>query len=128
VAGIYNRIIAVHRLATNAAAGDTAIGLVGYSGAEQSPSPPDPQGEITLFTGIPASIQAGIMGRKKDSTLPEDIVHAPTWNIFVPAVNLAQYSVRDRDIILDDEGYRYEVAQNWYDLLGYKLACVRLEA
>jgi len=36
--------------------------------------------------------------------------YGPTWYIYC-SVQLPKYSVRDRDIIVDDEGYRYEVGQ-----------------
>jgi hypothetical protein len=122
---LYPRLIEVHRLKTDSDV-STAVGLAGYSGAEQSQT--SPQGETVLFTGIPASIQAEQTGRKRSTALPQDAVFAPTWWIFVPLSALAQYSVRDRDIILDDEGYRYEVAQAYWNILGYKIVCIRLEA
>jgi len=107
---------------------DTAIGGLGYSGAEQSTNPSDAQGEIVLFTGIAASIQSGDTGRKKGKALPSDVFYAPTWYIFIPPTEIAQYSIKDRDIILDEEGYRYEVGQNYWSMAGYKLSCIRLEA
>lgn len=125
--GLYPRTIEVHRTRTPAGSTDK-LGLVGYSGTEQTTDPADPQGEIVLFTGIPASIQASQTGRKKDSSLPQDAVWAPTWRIFVPSSALDLYAVRDRDIIVDDEQYRYEVAQAYWNLLGYQLICIRLEA
>lgn len=125
---VYPRIIEVHRNRTNAGTADTVIGLTGYSGAEASTSPSDPAGEVVLFTGIAASIQAGPTGRKKDSALPQDVVSMPTWNIFVPQSALAKDMVRDRDIIVDDEFYRYEVGQAYWNRLGWKLICIRLEA
>jgi hypothetical protein len=125
---IYPRIIEVHRVRTNAGTADTTIGLTGYSGAEASTAIADPAGEVVLFTGIPASIQAGPTGRKKDSALPQDVVFMPTWIIYVPLPALAKATVRDRDIIVDDEGYRYEVGQAYWNRLGMKLICIRLEA
>ena len=125
---LYPRRIEVHRLKSNAGPTDAAVGLVGYSGAEQSTDPSNPAGETVLFTDIPASIQAAQTGRKKDGALPGDAVFAPTWRIFTPKRSLARGSVRDRDIILDDEAYRYEVAQAYWNLLGYQLVCIRLEA
>lgn len=123
--GIYPRTIAVHRLKTVAGANDS-IGLVGYSGAEQSTT--SAAGETVLFTGIPASVQASQTGRKKDGNLPTDAVFAPTWRIYIPAKALAIESVKDRDIIVDDEGYRYEVGQAYWNILGYQLVCIRVEA
>ena len=126
---LYPSMIAVHRLQTVAGSTD-AIGGVGYSGAEQAPAPADPQGELVLFTCVPASIQSGTTGRKRSgaSNLPLDALTAPTWYIFTPATALARDSVRDRDFILDDEGYRYEVGQADWQVTGYKLTCIRVEA
>lgn len=125
---VYPRTVEVHRNKTNAGAADTTIGLTGYSGAEASTSVSDPAGEVVLFTKIPASIQAGPTGRKKDSALPQDVVFMPTWFIYGPQGALAKGTVRDRDIIVDDEGYRYEVGQAYWNRLGYKMICIRLEA
>lgn len=125
MAGLYNDTIAVHRLRTVATTGD-AVGDVGYSGAEQSTS--SPEGEAVLVTGLPANIQQGAAGRKKSTALPTDIVYAPTWVIFIPASAAAKGTIMDRDILVDQFGYRYEVGQNRYSLFGYRLTCVRLEA
>jgi hypothetical protein len=125
---LYPRTIEVHRNKTVAGPADTVIGLAGYSGAEASTSPSAPAGEVVLFTGIAASIQAGTTGRKKDSALPQDVVFMPTWDIYVPLSALAKGTVRDRDIVVDDEDYRYEVSQAYFNVLGYKLICIRLEA
>lgn len=124
---LYPRKIEGRRLKTVAGAADSAIGLTGYSGATQSTQSGDPQGETVLFTGVPATIQATAAGRKKDGTLASDAVFAPTWEIYAPK-SLARGSVRDRDIIIDDEGYRYEVGQAEWEVLGYRLTCIRLEA
>jgi len=36
--------------------------------------------------------------------------------------------VGDRDIIVNEENHRYEVGQAYWNRLGMKLVCVRLEA
>jgi len=127
---LYCRTIEVHRNKTVAGATDTVIGLTGYSGSEASTSTSDPAGEVVLFTGVPASIQAKRFGQKNVNAggLPQDIVWLPAWDIFIPASSLAKDTVRDRDIIVDDENYRYEVGQAYWNRLGMKLVCVRLEA
>ena len=125
---LYPRRVEIHRLKTVAGASSSNIGLVGYSGAEQSTSPSDPSGETVLYTAIPANIQAGPGGRKRDSSLPQDAVYNPSWFIYIPISALAKGSVRDRDIILDDEQYRYEVGQAYSNILGWKLVTIRLEA
>ena len=124
---LYPRTIAVHR-AIPSAATNTTVGLVGYSGMTTEPAAGDTQGETVLFSNIPARIQAAQSGRKRDSALPGDAVYAPTWAIYVPPSALARGSVKDRDIILDDEGIRYQVGQAYWEVLGYKLVCIRLEA
>ena len=125
---LYPRLIEIHRLKTVAGATSSAIGLIGYSGAESSTSPADVNGETALYTGVPASIQAGASGRKRDSALPQDAVSNPTWVIYVGAGAVPKGGVRDRDIIVDDEQYRYEVGQAYWNILGLKLTCIRLEA
>lgn len=125
---VYPRVIQLKRQATNAGAADTVIGLTGYSGAEAAPAPADPQGRLTLATDIPASIQAGPTGRKKDSALPQDVVFMPTWIIYIALSALTKGTVRDRDIIVDDENYVYEVGQAYWNRLGWKIISIRLEA
>lgn len=125
---LYPRTIEVHRIKSNAGSTDSVIGLTAYSGAEQSTVASDPQGEVVLFTGIGCTIQSGDTGRKKGKALPQDVFYAPTWYIFTDPAALAKSSIRDRDIIIDDESYRYEVGQAYWIGPGYKLSCIRLEA
>jgi len=122
----YVQSVSIHRLKTVAGSTDAAIGNVGYSGAEQ-PSSSD-AGEVAIATGIACSIQAGAAGRRKDGTLPGDIVTMPTWNIYLAPDAVARNVIRDRDIVVDDEGYRYEIGQADWDVLGYKLVCIRLQS
>lgn len=122
----YPRTISIRRLKTVAGTTD-AVGAVGYSGAEQDPN--DIQGEVILYDNVPATIQLGASGRtNKGTELPGDAISRPVWNILIPATALPRYAVRDRDIILDDEGYRYEVGANYWTPLGYQLSTVREEA
>lgn len=121
---VYPRTIEVHRLKTVAGSND-AIGNVGYSGAEISTT--SVEGEVVLLTGVSAQIEMQASGRTvKNVGLPADATTKPVWRIVIPA--LAIYSIRDRDIIVDDESYRYEVAANWWTPLGYILSAVREEA
>lgn len=127
---IYDRTVAVHRSRTNAdqSGSSQQIGLVGYSGREQSTDASDPNGEDVLFTDLPASIQEG-RANTKSGQLPADVTDRPMWMIFIPAsAPIAQYQIRDRDIIVDDESYRYMVAQNRWTGFGYQLNCTRQEA
>lgn len=122
---LFDRTISLFRLRT--LAGDTdAIGAVGYSGAETSAL--SPTGEIPTLTNIPASIQLAAAGKTtKNVDLPGDATTKAVWNIVIPASAAPLYSIRDRDLIYDDEGYRYEVGANYWDN-GYVLSAIRLEA
>jgi hypothetical protein len=123
---LWPRVISIHRSRT-VAAETPSIGETGYSGREDNTSPSDPEGERVLFTGVCAQIVAKRAGQLR-TALVTDVTANPQWMITTPASALPQYSVRDRDIVIDDEGYRYQVSQNYWTPLGYELACVRLEA
>ncbi len=57
-----------------------------------------------------------------------DVVKHPQWVIITdPALNLPNGTIRDRDILIDSNGYRYMVALNTWTILGYNLDCIRLE-
>lgn len=121
---VFNRVIDIHRLKTVAGVSDS-IGLVGYSGAEQGTGI---AGETVLFTAIPATIQLGAAGRTTKGGLPTDAVSNPVWNIIIPPSSIAIHNIRDRDIVIDDEFYRYEVGAAFWTALGYQLSTIRLEA
>lgn len=122
---VYDRVVQIHRLKTVAGVSDT-IGAVGYAGAEQGNTS---EGETVLLTGVFASIQLGSAGRATTNVgLPGDAVQKPVWKIYIPASSVLKFSIRDRDVILDDEGYRYEVSANMWTASGYELSTIRLEA
>lgn len=122
---VYMRIVSVRRSKTVAGTTDIIGGGV-YSGTEQGSGV---EGDILLYTGLPASIQLAAAGRTtKSGELPGDAVSKPVWNIFIPSSAILQYQIRDRDLIIDDEGYRYEVSANYLTQLGYQLSTIRLEA
>jgi hypothetical protein len=122
---LYPRTVAVHRSQTNATS--SSVGLVGYSGREAQPAPADPEGELVLFTGLPAQIFPRATKRSQGE-LPSDVVTRAEWQICIPAASLPQYSLRDRDIFVDDENYRYQAQANYWTPLGYQVFCIRLEA
>lgn len=126
MAMLYPRRVEIRRAKPTGAG--AFVGDGGYSGVINSPT--DPNGYTVIATAIPASIQAGPSGRKKDSALAQDVVYAPTWFIFIPKRALALGTVSDRDYVadLDGENCRYEVGQAYWNLLGYKLVCIREQA
>lgn len=123
---LFPRVIEVHRLQTIAQE-PSSIGDTGYSGAEQGPASATVEGEIVLYTGIPANVQVGAAGRSK-GPLPTDVTYKPVWRILIPAGAVPKFSIRDRDIIVDDEGYRYGISAAMWTPQGYSLDTVRLEA
>lgn len=128
---LYPRTIQVRRLQTAAVQkGIQEVGGVGYSGAEQVEAEYDPlNGEQILYKNVCCDIQAQQTGRTKDGLLPSDATTKPSWLILVPTSSgIPKGGIRDRDILVDDEGYRYITAQAWWTPLSYNLSCVRLEA
>lgn len=119
---MYDNTIAIHRLSTDVA--NRPVGDAGYFGAVVSST-----GESVLYTGVACSIQSNAAGRKKSTALPGDVVYAPTWRILIPvSSSIPADAIRDRDIIVDEQGYRYEVGQAYHNFMGWKLTAIRLEA
>ena len=109
---LYPRVVEVRRLRRDVtpAVLENFTPDQGYSGAEQTTVTDDPNGEVTLFKGICCGIQALQSGRTKDGTLPTDATTRPQWKILIQPGALLIYSIRDRDIVIDDEGYRHIVS------------------
>ena len=127
--GLYPRTITVTRPIPNIQTSGSAIGLQGYSGLTEAVGPTGLGGEATIATGVSCSIQARAMGKATgDDKLPSDSPGPPVWYIFIPASQIAKGLIRDRDVVTDDEGYRHQVASAYWNLLGYRLNCIRLEA
>src|SRR5258705_11092172 len=97
---IYYRQISFYRQAT-----ELAVGQVGYMGHVRGT-------EALLFSGIPASVQCPSIGSRRtgDGILPDDAPGPIRWNIFLPANAVPNGSIISRDIVVDDEGNRYQVA------------------
>jgi hypothetical protein len=104
----------------------SAVGLGGYEGREATPSPPNPNGEVMLHPSIQCGIESRGIGRSTGHTLlPGQVSTHPQWRIITPPMPIK--TIRDNDILVDDEGYRYQVALNFWTPFGYVLDCIRLE-
>jgi hypothetical protein len=122
---VYDRAVTIRRLKTEAGPGPGTIGEGGYSGPEQGTGA---AGEVVILGNSEASIQQKQAGRTSGGLLPTDIAFRPLWAIYIPAwAPVAKGYIRDRDIVTDDEGYRYGVMAARWDVFGYRLSCVRLE-
>lgn len=115
---IYYRTVSFYRQAT-----ELAVGQVGYMGHSRAT-------EALLFSGIKASVQCPSIGTRRvgDGILPDDAPGPIRWNIFLPANAVPNGSIISRDIAVDDEGNRYQVAAAYRTPLGWKVQTTRLEA
>jgi hypothetical protein len=93
------------------------VGALDYQGL-------DPTQETVIATSLPASIQKSKNLRNPPSGLPSDIVRNTSWDIFFKSPN---GTLQSRDIIVDDLGVRYQVTAPYWNSLGYKAECERLE-
>ena len=133
-AGLLTRTVEVRRIFSNVpgssspgAPPPSAIGDIGYIGAEQTTTPGvGVEGEQVLYVGLPATIAPGAAGRGK-GPLAADLVFKPGWNISIPASAVPKYGIRDKDIIVDDEAYRYQVTAAGYSAMAWNLQTIRLE-
>jgi hypothetical protein len=126
---LYPRTVTIKRTVSEAVwNGVQEVGDVGYADATQDDVEVDADGEQILYKNICCSIQAEQSGRTKDGLLPSDATTKPMWKILIQPRALPIYSIRDRDIVVDDEGYRHIVTQNYWTGIGYELSVVRLEA
>lgn len=110
---LYPRTISITRPAVN-----TGIGAVGYQGLK-------PSTETVVVSTIPASIQQTQQSKKPDANLPGDASRGTVWNIFfMQPLGI----VKNRDIITDDLNIRYQVMAAYWNSLGYRCVCERLES
>ena len=63
-----------------------------------------------------------------DVGLPGDAPGPGQWVIFMPANAVVKDTIKDRDIAIDDQGYRYQLSMAEWAPLGYQLIGIRLEA
>lgn len=112
---LYPRTISVY-----SPAAQTGEGVLGYGGQTQA-------GETAKVSGVRASIQLRREGQRSQVGLPGD-GSRPSWDIFTSRRALAVGVVRDRDIIVDDLGRRFQVLGDYIDSLGGKFRVETLEA
>jgi hypothetical protein len=109
---IYPRVISITRPPVL-----SGIGAQPYQGLETGT-------ETTVATGISASIQQCKESKQPAANLPGDVTRGTLWYIFF---RRELGLVRDRDIITDDLGIRYQITAAYWKSLGYKCLCERLQ-
>lgn len=103
--------ITVQRATTPAGAGEQGYGA--------------PTTVQTIAQGLPANVQVKKEVGTPPVKLPSDLGRDTYWDISFYA---ADGAVKDGDIIIDGEGYRYQVtAANWQSIF-YHCLCQRLES
>ena len=124
---LYPRLIDVRRSKNPATFSST--GKVGYEGRETSTAFSNPEGEYLVVDHVPCSIDSKGVGRATGAMLlPGNINKHSQWKVTTdPGANLPLGTIRDNDVVIDDEGYRYQVALNMWTFLGYTLDVIRLE-
>lgn len=114
---MYPRTVAITR-----PQGQTGVGNVGYSGVLAST-------EVPVVSGIPANIQAKTtMARVPNGSLPAQPPGPIVWRVYIPLNAVAMGVIKDRDVVTDDLGDRYQVEAAYWNSMGWNLACIRLEA
>ena len=105
----------------------SALAGVGFQQPYSGQRPSEPATMTPIASGLPASVQAQREGQRNPTGLPTD-GNRPVWRIFIKPGAITPGIVRDGDIVTDDIGRRYEVVADYFDSLGYRLHCERLEA
>ena len=80
-----------------------------------------------VFTGIKCSIQEYRSGTRPVDNLPGSSLVTPTVKIFIPRQQLSLGQVVVRDFLVDDLGIQYQVIDNYWNSLGYRLYTVYLQ-
>lgn len=84
-------------------------------------------GEVAIKFGIPASM-IGTTGRATGvGELPSDAPGPSRWRVYVPQSAFPKGTIKDRDILTDDQGERLQVSADYFSTIGYRIECVRLE-
>lgn len=114
---MYPRTIAVTR--------PSAPTGVGYTGSYSGVLKPT---ETPVVSGIAANIQAKTtMGRILAGTLPSASPGPIVWRVFIARGVVADDVIKDRDIITDDLGRRFQIEAAYINSMGWNIACVRLD-
>lgn len=129
--GMYPRTIELRRPRANSAdvVGTPVVGALPYQGTEQTEATGNVNAEDVLQSGIPATISPVGIGKVKGLDIVPSDSPGPVQYVIttLPGV-LSDGAVRDRDILVDDYGYRYQIAAEQFTPLGYSIRAMRLEA
>lgn len=115
---LYDRTISVRRPVTNGAI--TGVQLASYSGVEAAT-------ETVLFSGVKTSIQTRSSVRQHMNALPADSRAPYVFSFFPERRAFSVGDIKNRDIIVDDVGDRYQIEAIEWTLLGPHIRALKLE-
>lgn len=99
-----------------------AVGAVPYKGLT-------PSNDDQLYCDLPAGVQWRASIGRPPTNIPSDAAVQGYWEVLIPLGNGITFgSVRDRDVIVDDQGIRYQVFGDYHTPLNSQFKCQRLEA
>ena len=112
---LYPRIISITRPIST-----SGIGEIPYQALQ-------PNNETPVVSNIRASIQYDSTADRMKSKLPGDAYVGMRWKIFTRLKDIPRGTVKDNDVVTDDEGIRYQVSAAYWNSLGCNLKCERLQ-
>ena len=121
---MYPRTISVVRPVGNGSDAEPAVGDVGYNADRGNAQPGD---ETPIASGIPCSIQLDRQGQRNGEGLPTDSRYQPIYKVFIPKAAVALGLIKGADVVVDDQGQRYQVFSPYWDSMGYRLGVFVLE-
>lgn len=97
-----------------------------YWGTTGKPVTDGSPGEATVLANVPCSIQAATNRITGVGQVPSDAPGPIGWSIFIPLHACPKGTIKREDVIVDDEGVRYQVSSPYWNSLGWKVGCVLL--
>lgn len=106
---------------------DLAVGDLGYFGHLATTAPSAASGEDIIWSSVPCASSSEGYGRATSQGLTASDSPGPTkWFFYLPPYVPAG-AIRDRDIVTDSLGNRYQVAAANWVAFALALQCVRLQ-
>ena len=113
---VYPRVVSINRANTN-----ETPGAQSYSGTTEA-------AETVILSSLPAAIQLQRKASTPIGGLPSDASNRAGFNVFIPKRAAALGLIKERDVVVDDLGNRYQVFGAYWNSLGYNLFTELLQA
>lgn len=90
----------------------TQAGAVGYGGVGRG-------NETAIATGFPGGMQWARQGTRPLDDLPSDIIRKGEWFVYLPVI--PGVTIKEHDVLVDENGRRLIVMSVYLSDLGYKI-------